>query len=443
MTIRRISQPISGASTRLEDNGGRLPFKSVDTNGKGNISKEELTNAVRLNFPTLSDLEASAIAAKAFDAGSKNGKSVNSAGWQKAERVVLREAETSIADQQRLANAPGRWAARPPAEQPVDEQLPPVQTPPTGDQSNMYQPGNDSAVAGQPPYQAPAVDPAAMGDVKAAGKAIGRGLLGFLKMLPVVGNILNGLDFVKDLGKGVATWLNPNKTAGEKLKAGADLLFHGLGMIAPQVGGAYDLAQGAARLAGAALRADQRQSTQLPPWQMDAGGYPPLAPTEDADQAPGEPSSQYPSTSTPGFNPANRPGASRNPGEDDPQLDVKGSLQGLARVGVGTLKMLPVVGNVLNGLDFVRDLGRVLKNVVTLHPLKALKAGADLLFHGAGMVVPQVGGAYDLAQGLVRLAAATPSVPSWAQPQWQPDPGSALPRFTPDNAGYPQLSAAN
>ena len=94
--------------------------------------------------------------------------------------------------------------------------------------------------------------------------------------------------------------------------------------------------------------------------------------------------------------------------------------------------MLPVIGNVLNGLDAIRDTGRVIKNVLTLHPLKALKAGADLLFHSAGTVVPMVGGAYDMAQGLARtMAAGNPNIPSWAQQSYQQDPWSSLPSWNP------------
>ena len=109
----------------------------------------------------------------------------------------------------------------------------------------------------------------------------------------------------------------------------------------------------------------------------------------------------------------------------------EGAMPGLVRAGVGAAKMVPILGNVLNGLDTLRDAGRVVKNLFTGHPMKALKASADMLFHGVGTVIPQVGGAYDMAQGLVRAAAAQPSIPAWAQQAYQPDPWSSLPPYNP------------
>jgi hypothetical protein len=449
MAIGRVGQPtIPGASIRLEENQGRMPFKQVDTNGKGAISKQELTNAVRLNFPTLTDLEASAIATKAFDAGSKNGKSVTSSGWKKAEQVVLREAAISITDKQRLSETPGAWGTRP--MQPQQPQQPAMpadyrMTPPPIDESNMYQPQPDYGINNQPPYQAPPAIP----ESKAfkTGAAVGRGLTGFLKMLPVVGNLINAYDFVKDIGKGVSTWLNPNKTFGEKLKAGADLLFHGAGMIAPQIGGAYDIAQSAARLASIA-GSPKNPAADLPPWQMDNGGYPPRYPMEYGNRPPVQqpappPQYDYPQQNPYATNPPYIPSESwAQPPAPQGDVDTKKAVGGMARMGVGALKMVPLLGNLLNGLDLLRDMGRVVKNVVTLHPLKALKAGADMLFHGAGVIVPQVGGAYDMAQGLVRLGRSMPPVPEFAQPAYQQNPWATLPPYTPNYENYPQLSAA-
>jgi hypothetical protein len=74
--------------------------------------------------------------------------------------------------------------------------------------------------------------------------------------------------------------------------------------------------------------------------------------------------------------------------------------KGGMRAGVGMMKMAPGLGNLLNGVDFVMDIGHLFTGRQSF-----MKTAADLLFHGAGMLVPQVGGAYDMAQGTIRMAA--------------------------------------
>jgi hypothetical protein len=102
----------------------------------------------------------------------------------------------------------------------------------------------------------------------------GRAMLGGVKMIPGVGNIINGIDFIKDLGDmGRAMRGDPSKSF---MKEASDLLFHGVGMLVPQVGGAYDMAQGTARMGAAAMNAFNPM--MLPPFGFNPMSYPPVYP---------------------------------------------------------------------------------------------------------------------------------------------------------------------
>ena len=57
-------------------------------------------------------------------------------------------------------------------------------------------------------------------------------------------------------------------------KSAADLLFHGVGMLVPQVGGAYDMAQGAVRMGAASM--NSFNYGMLPQWGFNNFGIPPL-----------------------------------------------------------------------------------------------------------------------------------------------------------------------
>ncbi|MBI3185994.1 MAG: hypothetical protein HYZ28_27985 [Myxococcales bacterium] len=436
MSVRSVSLPPWGFSQRLADTGGRIPFSSVDTNRSGRISRDEVVNAVRLNFPGLTDLESSAIGQKAFDASTR-GTYVDAKSWPQAERVILSEASTTLTD--KAAEAPGGWAARQQVR--TGERPPPVVAP----QAPYYQPRNDYSTTGYYPYQQPVQDALAA----ETGRAAGRTLLGGLKMIPVVGNILNGIDFIRDLGKAGATWLDPTRSFGEKLKAGTDLLFHGAGMLVPQVGGAYDMAQGVARMGAAA--AARSQLNQLPPFQPDFGAYPPAYPMQYAPPAMG-PGYAPPLYGPPAYDPLGTQqygaplygrqayGPDYAPPLYGPQAYppaedqvAKKAVTGGARAVVGALKMIPVVGNVLNGIDFLRDIGKAA--VTWLNPFKSfgekMKVGADLLAHGAGVFVPQIGGVYDMVQGTARVGKAFSE--HVEQSRW------ALPAYRFDNGGYPPV----
>src|SRR5207248_3270378 len=105
-----------------------------------------------------------------------------------------------------------------------------------------------------------------------AGQAlggVGRGVTGALEMIPVVGNVINGVKFLGDIGNVIGGH-------GDVL----DLLSHGIGMFVPQVGGVADMARGAFEVGGAAIGAMTNPMSSpmgsymggLPPWQMNMGG---------------------------------------------------------------------------------------------------------------------------------------------------------------------------
>src|SRR5206468_3480442 len=91
---------------------------------------------------------------------------------------------------------------------------------------------SDYSVSGYDPYQYPVgrLPQQQHGALYNTATGAGRGLLGFLKMAPVVGNIINGFDFLLDLPKALRLVGNPTVPFQQKLKAGTDLLFHGAGM---------------------------------------------------------------------------------------------------------------------------------------------------------------------------------------------------------------------
>jgi hypothetical protein len=128
--------------------------------------------------------------------------------------------------------------------------------------ASMYAPSLPSYYPSYPSY--PAYTPYNVGFDPYGGSA--RMAMGALKMIPGLGNLANGVDFVRDLGQmGQALRGDPTKSV---FKEGADLLFHGLGMLMPQIGGAYDLAQGAVR-AGAGYG----WGGYLPSYSINYGGY--------------------------------------------------------------------------------------------------------------------------------------------------------------------------
>jgi hypothetical protein len=253
-------------------------------------------------------------------------------------------------------------------------------------------------------------------------------------MMPGVGNVINGIDFVRDIGKGLSTWGNPNKTFGEKLKASADLLFHGAGMFVPQVGGAYDMAQGAVRMGEGVMRMGGGAFNPmmyggfnpgvLPPFNYAGAGipnmynmqylnppalnpymfnqfpnysvYPPFAGANMAFQPPWLGGQQY----------FNQPYPMTPYGTGSTFGTPMDGMKGAVREGVGFMKMTPGIGNLMNGVDFVMDIGHMFSAARGNPNHSFMKSAADLLFHGVGMLVPQVGGAYDMAQGAVRMGAA-------------------------------------
>jgi hypothetical protein len=285
-------------------------------------------------------------------------------------------------------------------------------------------------------------------------KGAGRGLLGFLKMIPIVGNIINGIDFIKDIPRAMQSFGNPNLTFMQKLKSGADLLFHGAGMLVPQVGASYDMAQGALRVAGGAIQSmEYGPMAQLPTWQFNNAGFNPMYnmqyqnpmmsnpyaygqfpnysqypsyPAGQAFQPPwlqgnynmpypvvpyGTPPMQYPMANydpfmgSPygyGYNPYMANPAMTSPMFGTPQ----DGLAGMGRAALGATKMVPVLGNLINGFDFLRDIGHLGRAMRGDPSQSFMKSASDLLFHGVGMLIPQVGASYDIAQGTMRAGAA-------------------------------------
>src|SRR6185436_550467 len=204
----------------------------------------------------------------------------------------------------------------------------------------------------------------------------------------------------------------------------------------------YDMAQGAVRVAGGAMEAMTGRGmyqpwNQLPPYQFSTGGVPPLYNMQygggyqpsvpmmynqfpNYSQYPAYPVQQQfmpswgqqmyaPSTPYPivpygtnlgqyGMQMQNYDPYMGSPyGYGYNPYQTFGTPQdaqaGMIRSGIGMLKMAPGLGNIINGVDFIRDLGQLASGQ------QPLKNAADLLFHGIGMIVPQVGGAYDMAQG--------------------------------------------
>jgi hypothetical protein len=413
---------------------------------------------------------------------------MDTAGWLVAEPVVL-QAAAALDQQNMMANgvAPSGWLnatgiqTMPPA-MIGQAQIP---LPPSMYAGGGYMPRNDFGVTGYYPYQYPVGMPPTMmpGMMRyedygtKAAKGAGRGLIGFLKTIPLVGNVLNGIDFIRDIGKGLSTFANPTKTWGEKMKAGADLLFHGAGVLVPQVGAAYDMAQGAMRVGAAAIEGAMGPPwARLPPFNYNMGGYNNVYNMQHLNPMATNPFmfgrfpnyAQYPPyyggqqfmpqwltgqqfmpqpyPMLPyGFDPyssgypMNRMydpymgspygmGYGYNPAMYDPKLGTPGDgVKGAVRTGIGALKMTPGLGNIINGIDFIRDIGKVIKSFSD-PSVSFMKSASDLLFHGAGMLVPQIGGAYDMAQGTVRMGAAA-SNPWNRLPPWNFNPGGYRPMY--------------
>lgn len=425
MTVRfpSSSMPQTWAySQSLRDYGGsQIPFALVDHNRSGLIKHSELADTLHGLMPGLSKGEAKQVAEAVFK-GLGNPLQITPEQWPVAERLIMDLANTALAPR-----APAGWGRQGDIQMPMGDAF--TTDPRAAQKSEMSRPAKGAVRTG----------------------------VGLLKQLPVIGNILNGIDFVRDLGKLGGALLDPRKTTGDKLKAAADTLMHGIGIIAPNVGGAYDMMQGVGRMAMGKSTSDRLNDRlkQLPSFNFDPGHYAPLAPMPySMNQSYGyqqNPGYQHPLTwnqqpyQTPNYLPHyGNPNMSMIPSEPwnmqrYPQYDYgqqygqvkpqyspyfnpnapdvraiqsadKETLKGAARIGVGALKFVPILGNVLNGIDFVRGIGKLARSFVDPN-ISTMKAGADLLFHGIGIFANGVGASYDLVQGYSRAKNNDPSRP--------------------------------
>ncbi len=468
-TINRASAIVAG-SARSADGGPSMQFADVNTSGSGRISHNELEIALNSNFPDLSDQQAQLLTTGVFARLDQNGAHLDASAWQAVGPALSREA--AGLEQSNIVNGGSGWlnATGLPAVAPMMVGMQQIPLSPAMFPGAGYMPRNDFAMTGFNPYQYPMNMPPMLNGrmpgmpgyetpIGQAAKGAGRGIIGFLKMMPVVGNVLNGIDFIRDIGKGLSTWANPTKTFGEKIKSTADLLFHGAGMFVPQVGGAYDMAQGAVRVGEGMMRMGGGMGMgmgmgmrspfgMLPPFNYAMNGLPNMYAMQNLNPMAMNPLAfnQFPNYSMyppfAGTNPAFMPSYLGGPGmfrQPFPMMpygagnmfgpgmmmnDRLGTpldgIEGAVRTGVGAVKMAPGLGNILNGIDFIRDIGHLFSASHGDPRHSFLKTAADLLFHGVGMIVPKVVGAYDMAQGSLRMGAAALNPMNHMNPMMNP-----------------------
>lgn len=428
MTIRFPVMPQTwGYSTALQQLGGsRIPFEMADRNGNGTIKSSEMANLAQQLFPALTNSEARQVG-REVNARLGNPVLITRGEWPIAEEMML-----GLANQALATRAPAGWGN-------------------VG--SGIAIPNRDGFVDpryGSMPMHSPELTRPERGAIRAS--------FGLLKQIPILGNILNGADFLRDLAKMGGALLDPRKSMGDVMKAGADALFHGIGAIPlpglTNIAGGYDVIQGGARAVMGPSVEDRLKA--LPAFDFNPGQFSPIHPMPNVFRNNGMPHMNDPRWShelNPGFqrqlpwgghtfampnylphfdNRLNRipfenwampryqqfpwDGSLLHPMSPEARaVDAadKEMLKGAGRVVMGTAKMLPIplLGNVLNGIDFLRDIWKLGKSIGD-PTMSTTKAAADLLFHGVGIFAASVGGAYDLAQGAARVATNDASKPS-------------------------------
>jgi len=456
--------------TRLPDEGQRIPFGLIDADSNGTVSKPELVDAFHRIFPSLSGEQLTALADTAFGVLEEKGLSMDRNSWAVAEGPVVAAAKgMDIGNAQITGSTPSGWASdiNPSGNQVVGQSQIPLS--PSNIQMPGYMPRNDLGVTGIPPYQYPVgmgSSPVNMSSpasrVLSGAVQVGEGWLKRIgKSIPIVGSLINGFDFIRDVGKATQTFGNPTKTFGEKVKAGADLLVHGAGALfgwVPGVGaltGTYDMVAGGLTAGGAVLDAARGRPwmSQMPPFNYNNGGYPNMYNmqygTSSAAQMmmqtmpymasaamqgmqsmqyggmqyPNAPYQsfynpgfqQYPNYQMSGLNPALMPYMDLTNIRRGTPID---GVQGGIRAAFGMAEMFPGVGTLVNAGMAAWDVKNIIQSIGD--PTRSTwQATKDLLFNVAGMFIPMVGGIHDMYTGGSRaLAAAT--APRMNLPMFQP-----------------------
>src|SRR5581483_4501694 len=221
MTVIRGNAPVSAPLARLDDNSTQIPFAAVD-DGNGLATRGNIEEALGRVFPQLTQGQAEALARDAFDSLPATSQGMDAGSWAKVLPSLMQSAaqiqSNNVSGTSGWLSATG-IAPQVPLIGQAQIPLAPAILP-----GATYFPRNDLAVTGYNPYQYPLGMPAPMLNgrmpgmpgyetpIHQAATGAGRGILGFLKMMPVVGNVINGIDFVRDIGKGLSTWRDPTRT---------------------------------------------------------------------------------------------------------------------------------------------------------------------------------------------------------------------------------------
>jgi hypothetical protein len=403
---------------RLPDGSAELPFSALDVDGSGRLSRAEVQVALKRLFPALNDAQARTVTEDAFKALGSANLAMDRTGWGIVERTVVEGARTFEMLNGTAGEAAGGWtsegAARPHA--PAVGQTPiPLPPAPAAAGQGQYVRQPEGTYQRQIPEPQP--EQKKQGNLSKGLWGTAQAVFGWAKLVPGLGQVLNAGHAVVDLGRGLFTWFNPNKSFDEKRKLAADLLFHSAGAAIPWVGAVYDMGVGGFRAGKAgydAITGPKKDEANwslpgkapaspqsLPPFQFNNGGIDPVSQMLYAQQYANNPFMQ--GQFAQGGNAvqgAQGQAKDKYPGNSKYGTPAdSGAAMGRTMFGMAQLTAafaFPPAAMLMSAGNAVYDVWRVVSGK---RDQSWLKTGADLLFHTAGAIIPGVGGAYDLAQG--------------------------------------------
>lgn len=424
MTIRFPPQTW-GYSPMLQQYGGsRIPFELVDRNRTGTVQVGELAGTVMSLFPGLRPMEAEMVAR---EAQSRLGGQafIGPREWQNLESHIL-----DVANNMLQTRTPAGWAFSP----------------------NIPVPFNDGFMdprLGMPGTMLPG------GNIPRPIRGAAQVGVGLAKQIPGLGNILNGGHVLVDLMNMTKAIFDPRKTMGDVFMSGLDAIVHTIGAVPvpglTNLAGGYDVLRGAGKMVAGPDLTDRLNGYgngysnylgQLPPFAFDQGNYPlaygnmpnallrgslpygfetgayrqplmwgrdPYAMNYRPGFVPGVPFENW---ASPEYRAVRQADSEVLGGAAQAAVGVgKAALGAGKALGLGFLKSVPLLGNVINGAQLLWDVGKLVTSFGNPQANTA-KIGMDLVAHAAGMFFPWAGAAYDVAMGLNEVRVNDASKPS-------------------------------